>query len=164
MSARFGNDTVAVEGLDKLLKALKQKAPVARIGILGEKNTRAGSGAAAGNATIGAVHEYGSLSQGIPQRSFLRVPLTDRLGKDMEKAGALSEAEFKEVLKTGSVVPWLKKIAIMAEGIVRQAFDTGGFGKWPKWKDPNYTNNANQLLVDTGQLRDSITSEVKENG
>jgi phage gpG-like protein len=50
----------------------------------------------------------------------------------------------------------------LAEGISKGAFDTQGYGKWPDWKNPNYTNNANQVLVDTGQLVGSITSEVKK--
>jgi phage gpG-like protein len=165
MSARFDADTIKVEGLDKMLKALRQKPPIARIGILGDKTTRKakpGEKRVPTNAEIGAAHEYGSPSKGLPQRSFLRVPIGDRLQKEMEKAGALSKAEFREVMKQGSVVPWLKKIAALAEGIVRGAFDSKGYGLWPSWKDPNYTNNANQVLVDTTQLRDSITSEVKE--
>lgn len=170
MSARFDADTVKVEGLDKMLKALKQKPPVARIGILGDKTNRKGGHVT--NAEIGAAHEYGSPARGLPPRSFLRVPIAERLQKEMEKQGALSKAEFKEVMKTGSVLPWLKKIAAMAEGIVRGAFDTAGYGKWPGWKDPNYLAklerqrkggyaHAGQVLVDSTQLRDSITSEVK---
>lgn len=160
------NETVTVEvgGLDQLLKALKTKPPVCRVGILGEKTNRKAGGSNKSdttNATIGAAHEFGAPARGLPQRSFLRVPISDRLQKEMEKAGAISKAEFKDVIKQGSVAPWLKKIAVLAEGIVKGAFDSAGYGKWPAWKDPNYTNNAMQILVDTTQLRDSITSEVK---
>jgi phage gpG-like protein len=168
MSAKFDADTINVEGLDKMLKALKQKPPIARIGILGDKTLRkrekGEKGVIPTNAEIGAAHEYGAPARGLPQRSFLRVPLTDLLQKKMEQEGALSKADFKEVLKQGTVLPWLKKIAVMAEGIVRGAFDTGGYGKWRAWKHPNErakNSNANMLLVDTTQLRDSITSEVK---
>lgn len=173
--------TLEVKGLDQLLKALKAKPPMARIGVLGDKTNRSAAPAAIShsslmnrktakqgasqkkstNAEIGAAHEFGAPARGLAQRSFLRVPLADYLGKEMEKQGALSKNETKDVVKTGSVLPWLGKIAVLAEGIVRGAFDTGGYGKWPAWKDPNYTNNAGQLLVDTTQLRDSITSEVK---
>jgi hypothetical protein len=154
--------TLNVEGLDKLLKALKSDMPTARVGILGEKNTRSSKGGSAPtNAEIGAAHEFGAPARGLPQRSFLRVPLSENLQKKMESSGALDQDVMKAVLKQGTVIPWLKKIAVLAEGIVSEAFDTGGFGKWPKWKSPNYSNNANQLLVDTAQLRNSITSEVK---
>jgi phage gpG-like protein len=83
------------------------------------------------------------------------------LQKKMEASGAFGKAELNEVLKEGSVTPWLMRIAHLAEQIVSEAFQTGGFGKWPAWRTPGYTNDHNRLLEDTGQLRDAITSEVK---
>lgn len=151
--------TIEIKGLQQLLKALKKKLPIARVGILADKNSRAG-GSTATNAAIGAAHEFGT--DKMPQRSFLRVPIAEHLAKKMEDSGALDESTLKEVIKSGSAVTWVKKIAVIAEGIVAEAFATGGFGKWPGWKNPNYKNKDNRLLVDTGQLRDSITSEVKE--
>ena len=163
MSESFESDTVNVEGLDQLLKALKQKAPVARIGVLADKSSRTSDQKKGGpsNAEIGAAHEYGAPARGLPQRSFLRVPISDELQKRMAKDGALTENEFKQVIKQGSVVPWLKKISVLAEGIVKEAFATRGFGKWSPWKG-NYESKTGDVLVDTTQLRDSITSEVKE--
>ena len=159
MTLGFEPDRINLDGLEKLLKALKTSSkPVARVGILGSKDTRS-SGAS--NATIGAVHEYGSFSRGIPQRSFLRVPISAGLQAKLQSSGMMTEEATKEVLKLGSVIPWLKKAAVAAEGTVLDAFDSEGPG-WAPWKDPNYTNNANMILNDTGQLRDSITSDVKE--
>ena len=152
--------TLKVKGLDQLLKALKAKPPVARVGILGDKGLRTNEKSFQTNAEIGAAHEFGTST--LPVRSFLRVPISENLQKQMQQSGALDKSTLSEVVKQGSVLPWVKKIAILAEGIVIDAFASGGFGKWPAWKDPNYTNNTGQLLVDTKQLRDSITSEVKE--
>lgn len=149
--------TLNVEGLDHLLKALKAKPPIVRVGILGDKNAR--SGKSHSNATVGAAHEFGTTK--IPQRSFLRIPLTEKLQSYMESSGALDKATMAEVIRQGSVVPWLRKIAILSEKIVADAFATGGFGKWQSWKNPNYQNNTGQLLIDSQQLRNSITSEVK---
>lgn len=156
--------TLSTQGLDKLLKALKAKPPRARVGILGGKTQRGvwGTHEASTNAEIGAAHEFGSPARGLPQRSFLRVPISDNLQKEMEQSGALDKDTLTEVIKTGSVLSWVKKIAILSEGIVADAFATGGFGKWAPWQTKNYSNNANMLLVDTTQLRESITSEVKE--
>lgn len=168
-------DTINVKGLDQILKALKAKPPVVRVGILGEKTQRVEGkttltfsevqnlkkprrGAdVPTNAEIGASHEFGTSK--LPQRSFLRMPLADRLQKEMESAGALDEKVLKEVIRSGSVVPWLKKIAVLAEGIVLGAFDSGGYGKW-KPSDMRY-KTVHQTLVETQQLRNSITSEVK---
>jgi phage gpG-like protein len=155
--------TLNVRGLEQLAKALKVKPPVARVGILGDKTVREpaeGEKKSLTNAEVGAAHEFGTTT--IEKRSFLLTPIKDRLDSEMEKAGAFRPDVLLRVLKQGSVVPWLEKVASLAEGIVLDAFATGGFGKWKAWKNPNYTNNAGQILVDTKQLRDSITSEVKE--
>ena len=151
--------TIEIKGLAQMLKALKAEPPKCRLGILGDKGAREKGKST--NAEIGAAHEYGAPARGLPQRSFLRMPIADRLQKEMDQAGALSKKEFKEVLKQGSVFPWLEKIAVLAEGIVKDAFDSGGFGKWKALK-PGYTNNTGMILVDTTQLRDSVTSEVKK--
>lgn len=159
----MSDDTVTlnVAGLDKLIKALKKQPPSARVGILGDKNSRTAKGKHSSNAEVGAVHEFGAPARGIPSRSFLRIPLTDNLQKYMEKENALDKDVLADVVRQGSVVPWLQKIAVLAEKIVADAFSSGGFGKWPAWKTPGYTNNTGQILVDTQQLRNSITSEVK---
>lgn len=158
----FDNDSVGVTGLEKLIKALHQKPPVARVGILGDNTrTRAeGDKSPPTNAEVGAAHEFGTSS--IPRRSFLRVPIADGLQGEMERSGLLDQKALKEVIKQGSVLPWMEKVAVCAEACVLEAFDTGGNGKWPAWKDPGYMNNAGQLLVDTKQLRQSISTEVKQ--
>jgi phage gpG-like protein len=152
-----------ITGLDQLVKALKVKPPVARVGILGDKTVREpaeGEEKTLTNAEVGAAHEFGTPT--IPKRSFLIEPIRDNLEKEMLKSGALDKKVLAEVVKQGSVIPWVKKVAALAEGIVLDAFDTSGFGKWKAWKNPNYKNNAGQILVDTKQLRDSISSEVRE--
>ena len=154
--------TINVKGLDQLLKALKAKPPTARIGILSGSAPRTSAEAKnPSNAEIGAVHEFGSIKRNIPSRSFLRVPLTELLNKRLESSGALDKDVMAAVIKSGTVTPWLTRIMVIAEGIVSDAFDSGGFGKWKKWKDPGYQNNTGMLLVDTQQLRNSITTEVK---
>lgn len=144
--------SIELRGLDQLIKALKAKPPTVRIGVLGGGE----------NATVGAVHEFGAPARNIPQRSFLRVPLADHLNKELENSGLLNKEVLNDVIKKGSMTPWMKQVAVVAQGIVDDAFETSGDGKWPKWKDPNYTNQGGMLLVDTGSLRDSITTEVTE--
>lgn len=157
--------TIDTKGLDKLVKALKAQLPIARVGILGSSNRKPGKKekekekAAKTNAEVGALYEYNDN----PDRaggSFLRVPISDNLQKEMDQAGALDEEVLKEVVKQGTVIPWLKKVAILAENIVAGAFDSGGYGKW---RPSNMAHKKNhQTLVETKQLRESITSEVKE--
>lgn len=162
MSAEFDDDTVNVRGLEKLLKALKAKPPSSRVGIIGSppREKKDGEKSAPTNAEVGATHEFGTSTH--PVRSFLRVPISENLQKEMQARGLLNKDTLAEVIKLGSILPWMTEVALSAEACVLDAFDTGGNGKWPAWKTPNYTNNAGQLLVDTHQLRDSITTAVKE--
>jgi hypothetical protein len=149
-------DSLKLDGLDKLLKALGDNQPVLRVGLLGDGTTRSdGDGETQlSNADIGAIHEFGSAG-----RSFLRMPLIDQLTKRMESEGAVSKKELATTIATGSIATWLNKIGALAKGIILDAFDSGGFGKW-KPSDMRYKKN-HQTLVETQQLRDSITWDVK---
>lgn len=141
--------------LDNLIKALSKDESTARVGILGQKNARRDDGS---NASIGAKHEFGD--EEVPMRSFLRQPITENMQAYLDKSGAFDKAAAKKVVEEKSLVPWLKKVGIIAEQIVLDAFASGGFGKW-KPSNMEYKKN-HQTLVETQQLRNSITSEVKE--
>ncbi len=146
------------DALDKLVKALKTNMSV-KVGILGDKAARSSDGGL-NNATIGAYHEFGTTQ--LPQRSFLRMPIIFFLDTRLQKAGLFSNDAVKEIIRTGSLKSTFQKIGIVAEQIVADAFDTGGFGQWPPSNMARKTNH--QTLVETTQLRNSITSEVDENG
>lgn len=153
-------DTVEMnlKPLERLLKSLKGNIPEVRVGILGDKDART-KGNAKSNATIGAKHEFGSAE--VPQRSFLRVPITEHMQEYLDKSGFFDKDALSKVITNASLIVWVKKIGLIAETIVADGFASGGFGKWAKWRNPNYTNNTGQILVDTQQLRNSISSEVK---
>lgn len=141
------------KALKKLIKAFKGAIPQIRVGIMAGK---AGRKDGSSNAAIGAKHEYGG--DGMPIRSFLRMPLSEHLNQKLEASGAFKEVTLREVIRLGSILPWCQKLAITAEGVVQEAFATGGFGKW-KPSDMRFKKN-HQTLVESQQLRDSITSEV----
>lgn len=148
-----------LDGIEKLLKALKdQSPPTARVGVLGDSTNRDDGGPT--NATIGTFHEFGTSEH--PVRSFLRVPISEHLESEMQKSGAFTPEALKEVLRTGSLLPYVTKMAVVAEGIVLEAFDSGGYGKWPPSDMASKKNH--QTLVETQQLRNSITSEVTAGG
>lgn len=143
------------KNLEKIIRALKKGGNAGvKIGIFGKNAARQGSDL--NNATIGAFHEFGTIH--VPKRSFLKMPITERLKPELEKSGAFDEATIKEVVKLGTIKPWLDKVAITAEAVVMDAFDTGGFGKWTP-SDMTHKQNQ-QTLVETQQLRNSITTEV----
>src|SRR5208282_3165840 len=140
-------DQIKLDGLEALIKACKGKLPVARVGILGKTNSRTGTEGS--NATVGAAHEFGTTT--MPQRSFLRMPLQEKLNGAINKSGLTEDVVLREVIKTRSVKLWLQKIGVLAEGIILEAFASNGFGKWAKWKNPDYKNNTGNVLVDTQQ-------------
>lgn len=169
--------------LDQFTKALKGQLSRVKIGILGAKSSRndvevekgksskvnANSGkvpkalkdgfAVTTNAAVGALHEFGT--EHMVARSFLRVPMLDHLSKELEKSGAFDEDQLKEIIKSGTLKPWLEVLGALGKGIVVEAFATGGYGKWASWKTKGYTNKTGQILKDTQQLSESITWDVK---
>lgn len=171
-----------IKKLVEFAETLGKASPYVKVGVMGTKVQRtenkkvltmteivnmrtklkpkAGNKPPLNNVEIGLIHEFGSPKRGIPKRSFLMMPLTTRLKKAMESAGAFKDATIAKVIEDKTLTPWISKIGVLAEGVVLEAFATGGFGKWPAWKRKGYTNNANMLLVDTTQLRNSISHEV----
>lgn len=157
--------------LKQLIKAFKGKLPVVKVGILGKAQTRyeatfsdksksykvnKKSQIETSNATIGARHEFGL--DGMPVRSFLRMPLIENLNKALSKAGAFDDAALKKVIQSGTIRPWMNKVGVTAVAIVLDAFKTGGGGKWPPSNMAR--KKVQQTLVETGQLRNSITWEL----
>lgn len=151
MAKETGKTTLRLDGFEKLLKALK-KPPSVHVGVLGDTNARGGGGPS--NAEIGAIHEFGMGSH--PVRSWLRMPLQVFLNKAIEKG--ITKKDIQDAIKKGDLTPIMAKIGIIAEGIVQDGFDTGGFGTWPP-SDMTKKQNP-QTLVETGQLRAAVTSEV----
>jgi hypothetical protein len=164
------------KGLGNLIKALSQDMPTARVGILGSskprtqvyttelvtdtgkiKKKKMKAESELTNADIGLEHEYGT--EGKPMRSFLRFPIINKMQKYLNESGFFGKESLKLVMNEKNFLVWLKKIGIIGENIVSDAFETGGFGTW---KPSNMANKkVQQTLVETQQLRDSITSEVK---
>lgn len=147
----------------KLIKALKKEASKGRVGILGDRTVRQtapGEKQALTNAQVGAFAEFGTTTA--PQRSFLRKPMIDHFQKALETSGAFTPAVLVEVLKTASFTPWTRKACVVAEGVVLGAFDSGGYGEWVPSQMSG--KKVQQTLIETQQLRNSITSEVREDG
>lgn len=147
------------EQLKKLLFILKNP-PKVRVGILGNKNARPDGKS---NATIGLKHEFGlydaTIKQQLPVRSFLRMPLIEKLQDKLEESkGLFTQKVLKQCMEEKSLAPYLKNLGIVAERTIADAFHTGGFGKW-KVSNMRFKTN-HQTLVESGKLRDSISSEV----
>lgn len=109
----------------------------------------------------------------IPTRSFLRMPLLSSEGKKELMNIVKSEIgnEFKVTDLSNNTANKIldETVHLIAETAylrVLQAFDSGGFGKWAPISE--YTrqhrkgNKEVPPLTDTGQLKRSISYEVKE--
>lgn len=154
--AKFDNDEFDFSKLDSLIKNLKTNKTTVKVGILGAKNARDDT---VGNATIGAAHEFGTVD--LPQRSFLRMPITEQLPKELEKAGVVTQKDIEGIIKENGIRNFAKKIGILAVATVLKAFDSGGFGTWKELSKATLAKKkVKQILVETHQLRDSITYEV----
>lgn len=156
-------------GLEALLKALDSDVKV-KVGVLGGKTVRSAAAdqfAKEGpkiatsqvltNAEVGMFAEFGT--NRTPQRSWLRVPLIEHLYQYMAKAGAFKQETIMGIINEQSLAPFMRKVGLVAERIIQDGFDTGGFGKW-KPSNMDFKKN-HQTLVETQQLRNSVTSEVE---
>ena len=131
--------------LQKIIKELKQRIPDIKVGVLGKYAARDES---INNAELAAIHEFGTDT--IPERSFLRMPIFTRLPKVLEGIEKQKKLNVREMSE---------KIGASAVAMVIAAFASSGFGEWPRSKK-GINGMANDTLIDTGQLRDSISYEV----
>jgi len=136
-------------GLDKLEKNLKSQK-LAMVGIFGNKNARDDDTT---NVKVGMKHEFGSFSEGLPRRSFLKDPLALKRKEFLKRARKIIDKDISDSVDSDQI---LEKIGVLGETIVQEAFETGGFGTWKP------ISRSGSILIDTGQLRSSITSKVEK--
>lgn len=146
--------------LEKLVENLGKDYYV-DIGILGESGSTDQGGITL--AGIGAVQEFGTDKAGrgnntkIPERSFLRMPL-ETGQREIEKA---LEPKIEKLLADGDIEGIFKLIGITGEARIQDAFESGGFGTWEALKESTIERKGSDaILIDTGALRQSITSKV----
>lgn len=144
-----------IKKLEDIIRTFGTKLPVAKVGILGKNATRKDGKET--NYEIGKKHEFGE--DGLPIRSFLRMPIVEKFPKALQSSGFFEKKVFEKALASGSLYSIVEKLGILGEVVVLEAFETGGFGNW-KPSNMKYKKN-HQTLVETQQLKDSISSEVK---
>jgi hypothetical protein len=149
----MAESTLNTKTLDQLIKAFKNKLPTAYVGVLADKNAREGDGS---NAAIGWKHEFGE--DGLPIRSFLRVPLTNQLQRSLDRKGFFEPNMLQQIAQAGTIESLIQKLGIAGVDTVLEAFKTGGFGMWQP-SNMAY-KKVHQTLVETGQLRRSIEFEI----
>lgn len=139
-------------GFDVIKEALKDNYKT-RVGILGSKGSEQRDGLT--NAEIGAIHEFGSLTRGIPRRSFLKNPLEDNIMKWVKN----NADTYKNLMEKGNLKKWYVALGFEAEKIIDNAFSSGY--DWEPLKQSTIDKKgSDKILIDTGELRRAISSKV----
>jgi len=156
------NIRVNLKGLDKLTKALGSQFSI-KVGIMGSNAQKNHNKSSLTNAQIGFINEFGSYTKKIPPRSFLEMPLRLYLADYLLKKKAFSQQAIDEAVKNGTLFDLARKVGIVGEEVVQQAFATRGFGKWkPNAPSTIKGKGSDSPLIDTGELRRSITSKAEK--
>ena len=167
------------------LMAMRQiKRKHVAVGVLASEASKRVYESGADVLQVAAANEFGTTT--IPQRSFLVMP-------QELKAPEISKfirVQLGKVLEGREVKKGLGLIGVFVTNVSVDAFDTGGFGKWPPHSDittelrrsggassiKDVANAAkasksaffekardgeNALLIDTGTLKNSVTYEVR---
>lgn len=130
---------------------------VARVGVLAATNQREDDQGVT-NAEIGLVHEFGSKTQGIPERSFLKLPL-EMKRKELMKV--LDSGAAKAAFEANDTEKIFELLGLKAEEIIQGAFESGGYGMWPALSQITVKKKGSSaILIDEGELRRAIISDV----
>ncbi len=106
-------------------------------------------------AMIAAVHEFGSPSQGIPERPFLRVAVQ----RNRQKYVRLNRINLVKMLRGQATVDQaLGQLGEMAKGDVQTEIRSGDFA--PLKPATIKRKGSSRPLIDTGQMVQSIAWEL----
>ena len=134
-----------------------------KVGVLGPKAARADQGTVhnpegLNNAEIGLRNEFGVISERVPERSFIRMPLIVQLPKILK--GGTAKQWIQTLIKQGPAYV-MGSLGLAGEHAVQEAFATKGFGKWkPNAPLTVILKGSARPLIDHGELRQAISSEV----
>lgn len=105
-------------------------------------------------AELAAIHEFGA---GVPKRSFIRDTIdrnAPKYAKAMAQAGAQVTSGNKAAVRMA-----MKRLALQVEGDIKQRIADGV--PPPNAASTVAAKGSSTPLVDTGQLRASVTAEVR---
>lgn len=121
--------TTQLQVIASSLKKLDDAKYRIQVGIFGDKASRpmdAQQGMT--NAEVGFIHEMGSVTRNIPRRSFLLDTFTLHGQELTQELAPVVQTLFKK----GRIDEYLKAASLAATNLVDKAFETGGWGAWPK--------------------------------
>lgn len=126
----------------------------AQVGLFQDTAGRsADKGRIVDNPSLGATHEFGSGN--IPERSWLRMPLTLHLGPVMQGIDWFDSLSRRGVKRT------LAFLGVLGEEVVQESFATRGWGAWKELaKETIRKKGSSAILIETAQMRKAISSRV----
>lgn len=134
----------------------------ARVGILGSHAARTDPDSGLNNAELGVIQMFGSITNNIPPRDFLLMPIKQN---SQEITRAMATPSARAAFERKDYKRLFQLLGAKAEEIVQLAFESGGFGKWPPLKPATIARKGSSaILIDTGQLRRAISSDVEKKG
>ena len=139
------------KALDRLRQRLVGDNRVVNVGVPEGKREEDGTPV----AMIAAVHEFGSPSQGIPERPFLRVAVQ----RNRQKYVRLNRINLVKMLRGQATVEQaLGQLGEMAKGDVQTEIRSGDFA--PLKAATIKRKGSSRPLIDTGQMVQSIAWEL----
>ena len=147
-------DVSGLKKLDNFLSSQKQ----ALLGIFQSEDARDDKNS---NVAIGAKHEFGSFSENIPQRSWLRMPVKVKAN---DIAGNTAIAIKNNLTNPKGVDIVAKSIGVAGLGVIQEAFDTKGFGQWKPNSPATIAakGGKNTPLIEKAELRQAVTFSVEK--
>lgn len=153
-----------IKAIDESLKAVEAavkelKSHDVLVGIPQEKSSRQGSKGKATNAELLFIHTNGSPIRGIPARPVLQPAIEndkERIGEMLGKAIDAATSGKKE-----EIVPALERAGMYASGKCKAWFTNASNGWKPNSKETIARKKSSRPLIDTAEMRKSITYVVK---
>jgi phage gpG-like protein len=143
---------------------LKTEHPHVVVGVTGDRGSaphRSGEGATV--VDIAAVHEFGDPSANIPERSFIRATVDAQAKKYRAYISKGIDQELAQTVRSGSVPTQsltLKRVGLMVEGDIKKRIAQGIAP--PNAPATIARKGSSKPLIDSGQLRASIASELRK--
>jgi len=139
------------KAIDQLRQRIKKDDREVRVGIPDAAAEEDGTSV----ATIAAAHEYGSPSQGIPERPFLGMTIKN----NRQRYASLCRANIGKMLRGDkTLTDALDELGTIAAADVRTTIANGEFE--PLKPATIKRKGSSRPLIDTGRMRQSITHVI----
>lgn len=107
------------------------------------------------SALVGAVHEFGSVARGIPERSYLRSTMNEQMNKYV----AMNKKSLQRVVNGATSMRLaLELLGQVASGDVKKKIRSGPFT--PLSQGTIDRKGSDRPLIDTGDMLKNVTYEL----